>query len=146
MCKTVITSIRVTVLRERNNPLTLVLRNPRTNCIEGAQIAREARSPPSRAPPATAAYLLPPEHGHVWKRSSADFPAELLTRWLWIWSGWWNVVCVRPLLGDVEVAMAAAAAAWEEIVKLQTLKMRLLSWPRRSPLFLLTAAFFFSQL
>lgn len=34
----------------------------------------------------------------------------------------------------------AAGVVWEEIIKLQTLKMRLLLWPRQSSLFLLTAA------
>lgn len=86
----------------------------------------------------------PPNHGylsstsrvyaHVWKKTSPDFPAEYLSRWLSIWSGWWNLVCARLLFSDVEVTMRREFF-WEEIIKLQTLKMRLLWWPRQSSCF-----------
>lgn len=99
------------------------------------------------AHPIAAAYLLPLVFIHVCTKTLPDFPVEYLNRWLWIWSvggvgGWGGVgdlVCARPLLWDIEVTMRQEFF-WEEIIKLQTLKMRLLLWPRQPYLFLLTAA------
>lgn len=67
-------------------------------------------------------------------KSSPDFPAEYLSRWLSIWSRWWNLVCACPVLWDVEVTVRREVF-WEEIIILQTLKMRLLSWPRQASCF-----------
>lgn len=91
--------------------------------------------------PIAAAYLLPLVFFHVCTKTLPDFPVEYLNRWLWIWSGWVGgcLVYARPLLWDIEVTMRQEFF-WEEIIKLQTLKMRLLLWPRQPYLFLLTAA------
>lgn len=105
----------------------------------------EARHPPLPPPlpflpfPATATCLRPLVYAGVWKKTLPDFPAECLSRWLSIWSGWWNLVCARPLLGDVEVTM------WQQGSERKSLNCKLWKWdycrdPDSPPCFLLTAA------